>query len=65
MEKIKPDIILGVCNDITEELVKDEALKAVKACYQCGRCTGGCPSGRRTAIRTRQIIRKEIGRAHV
>jgi heterodisulfide reductase subunit C len=60
MEKIKPDIILGVCNDITEELVKDEALKAVKACYQCGRCTGGCPSGRRTAIRTRQIIRKAL-----
>jgi heterodisulfide reductase subunit C len=28
------------------------------ACYQCGTCTASCPSGRLTAFRTRQIIRK-------
>ncbi len=27
-------------------------------CYQCGTCTASCPSGRLTAFRTRQIIRK-------
>lgn len=27
-------------------------------CYQCGTCTGSCPSGRLTAFRTRQIIRR-------
>jgi heterodisulfide reductase subunit C2 len=60
MEKIRPDIISEVSSDILEEIIKDEALKYIRACYQCGRCTGGCPSGRRTAIRTRQIIRKTL-----
>ena len=27
-------------------------------CYQCGTCTASCPSGRLTAFRTRQIIRR-------
>ena len=27
-------------------------------CYQCGTCTASCPSGRMTAFRTRQLIRK-------
>ncbi len=26
-------------------------------CLDCGTCTGGCPSSRRTALRTRRIIR--------
>ncbi|MHA1145263.1 MAG: CoB--CoM heterodisulfide reductase subunit C [Candidatus Helarchaeota archaeon] len=30
----------------------------LRACIQCGTCTGGCPSGRRTAWRTRVIFRK-------
>jgi len=29
-----------------------------RACIQCGTCTGGCPSSRRTAWRTRQVFRK-------
>ncbi|MHA1521698.1 MAG: CoB--CoM heterodisulfide reductase subunit C [Promethearchaeota archaeon] len=58
MEKIQPNIIHSISNSITEELIKDEALKVVRACFQCGTCTGSCPSGRRTAIRTRQIIRR-------
>jgi heterodisulfide reductase subunit C len=27
-------------------------------CYQCGTCTASCPSGRLTAFRTRQLIRR-------
>jgi heterodisulfide reductase subunit C len=42
----------------------DEMVKAghdrIRACIQCGTCTGSCPSGRRTAYRTRQIIRKAL-----
>lgn len=60
MEKINPKVIYHVSNIITEEMVKDEALKVVRACFQCGTCTGGCPSGRRTAIRTRQVIRRAL-----
>ncbi|ENN96212.1 CoB/CoM heterodisulfide reductase subunit C [Methanocaldococcus villosus KIN24-T80] len=32
--------------------------KSINACYQCGTCTGSCPSGRLTAYRTRKMIRK-------
>ena len=34
--------------------------EAVKSCFQCGTCTGTCPSGRLTSLRTRTIIRKTI-----
>ncbi len=60
MERIQPRVIRKVSNEILEEIIKDEALKAVQACYQCGRCTGSCPSGRRTAIRTRQLMREAL-----
>lgn len=29
----------------------------VSLCYQCGTCTAGCPSGRRTNYRTRKLMR--------
>ena len=32
----------------------------VKSCFQCGTCTGTCPSGRLTSLRIRTIIRKAI-----
>ena len=32
----------------------------VKSCFQCGTCTGTCPSGRLTSLRSRTIIRKVI-----
>ena len=60
MEKIHPEIISSVSNKISEKLLKDEALAAVTACFQCGTCSGSCPSGRRTAIRTRKIIRQAL-----
>jgi heterodisulfide reductase subunit C len=32
----------------------------IRSCIQCGTCTAVCPSGRRTAFRTRQLIRKAL-----
>ncbi|MBR2254859.1 MAG: CoB--CoM heterodisulfide reductase subunit C [Candidatus Methanomethylophilaceae archaeon] len=29
----------------------------VKMCFQCGTCTAGCPSGRRTSYRVRKLMR--------
>ncbi|MHA1730256.1 MAG: CoB--CoM heterodisulfide reductase subunit C [Promethearchaeota archaeon] len=46
-------------NRITEEMVKNE-LERIKGCYQCGTCTGGCPAGRSTAMRTRVVVRKAL-----
>lgn len=34
--------------------------ESVKSCFQCGTCTGTCPSGRLTSLRTRATIRKAI-----
>jgi heterodisulfide reductase subunit C len=33
---------------------------SVKSCFQCGTCTGTCPSGRLTSLRSRTIIRKAV-----
>ena len=30
----------------------------VKMCFQCGTCTAGCPSGRRTSYRVRKLMRQ-------
>lgn len=38
--------------------IVDAGGKTLDLCYQCGTCTGSCPSGRTTAFRTRQLIRK-------
>ncbi|MCP4761966.1 MAG: CoB--CoM heterodisulfide reductase subunit C [archaeon] len=40
------------------EISLDDSLKKVKACIQCGTCTAGCPAGRFSPIRTRDIVRK-------
>lgn len=36
----------------------DAGLDTVKHCFQCGTCGGGCPSGRRTPYKVRQLVRK-------
>ncbi len=36
----------------------DAGIETVKHCFQCGTCGGGCPSGRRTPYKVRQIVRK-------
>lgn len=38
----------------------DAGLGQIRACINCGTCTGSCPSGRRTAYRTRSAIRKTL-----
>lgn len=60
MSNNEPRILKSFDGEIAEEIIKDEALRALGACFQCGTCSGGCPSGRRTALRTRKIIRKAI-----
>lgn len=40
------------------EKIKEVGADSVEYCFQCGTCTGSCPSGRRTAYKVRQIIRK-------
>ncbi|MBD3185232.1 CoB--CoM heterodisulfide reductase subunit C [Candidatus Bathyarchaeota archaeon] len=52
--------IKKIDKSIVEEVVEDELLERFKSCYQCGTCTGGCPSGRRAAIRTRDVIRQAL-----
>lgn len=32
----------------------------IRTCMQCGTCSSVCPSGRRTAFRTRELMRKAI-----
>ncbi len=40
------------------ESIKAAGGDSLEYCFQCGTCTGSCPSGRRTPYRIRQIIRK-------
>jgi len=37
--------------DYGGEVFGREHMETLKACVQCGKCTGGCPSGRNTALR--------------
>ena len=43
--------------EFTAEFI-DAGIETVKHCFQCGTCGGGCPSGRRTPYKVRQIVRK-------
>jgi heterodisulfide reductase subunit C len=40
------------------ERIKAAGGDSLEYCFQCGTCTGSCPSGRRTPYRIRQIVRK-------
>ncbi|MDR3223778.1 MAG: CoB--CoM heterodisulfide reductase subunit C [Methanobrevibacter sp.] len=40
------------------QLFVDAGIDTVEHCFQCGTCSGGCPSGRRTPYKVRQIVRK-------
>jgi heterodisulfide reductase subunit C len=43
--------------DFTAEFI-DAGIETVKHSFQCGTCSGSCPSGRRTPYKVRQIVRK-------
>ena len=57
MEDLKSDRILEVKDDLSN-LLRDAGYLEIGACIQCGTCTGSCASGRRTALKTRSLIRK-------
>jgi heterodisulfide reductase subunit C len=57
MENIKTNKMTEFTEDLTD-LLRDAGYLEIDACIQCGTCTGGCPSGRRTAYRTRSLMRK-------
>ncbi|MHA1821126.1 MAG: CoB--CoM heterodisulfide reductase subunit C [Promethearchaeota archaeon] len=59
MEYIRHEQIKEINTKISDEVVKHD-LELIKACYQCGTCTGSCPSGRLTALRTRAVIRRAL-----
>ncbi|MDR2623760.1 MAG: CoB--CoM heterodisulfide reductase subunit C [Methanobrevibacter sp.] len=51
---IKPESV----NREFTQLFVDAGIDSVEHCFQCGTCSGGCPSGRRTPYKIRQIVRK-------
>ncbi len=59
------DVIKKTDRNFYDEIIKYGSqfftrsdLEALKTCMQCGTCVGSCPSGRRTAYRSRVILRK-------
>ena len=59
------DIIKETNKTFQDEIIKYGSkffsrsdLETFKTCIQCGTCVGSCPSGRRTAWRSREILRK-------
>jgi len=46
--------------EIGKRIGEEDVIRSFTRCYQCGTCTGGCPSGRITAYRTRKLIRAAI-----
>jgi len=53
---IRPE---NIDEDFKQE-VMDAGAESLALCFQCGTCTGACPSGRRTPYRIRQIVRKSL-----
>ncbi|MFX1345867.1 MAG: CoB--CoM heterodisulfide reductase subunit C [Promethearchaeota archaeon] len=57
MLEYKPEIITNFSNELVDSL-REAGFTEVDACIQCGTCSGGCPSGKRTALKVRTIMRK-------
>lgn len=56
---IKRETFKSINSEIAQRFV-DAGLEKIRACINCGTCTGSCPSGQRTAFRTRKTIRKAL-----
>jgi heterodisulfide reductase subunit C len=56
---IKRKVYKGTSSKIAQKFV-DAGLEKIRACINCGTCSGSCPSGRRTAYRTRSVIRRAL-----
>ncbi len=48
-----------VDEDFKQEIM-DAGAESVAVCFQCGTCTGACPSGRRTPYRIRGVVRRAV-----
>lgn len=51
--------LISINSVITNKFV-DAGLEIIRSCISCGTCSGSCPSGRRTALRTRSLIRRAL-----
>jgi heterodisulfide reductase subunit C2 len=63
MSLLNKDENLVVAEDVDptfKQSIIDAGAETVALCYQCGTCTGSCPSGKRTPYRIRSIIRKSL-----
>ena len=63
MSLLNKDENLIVAEDVDttfKQSIMDAGAETVALCYQCGTCTGSCPSGKRTPYRIRSIIRKSL-----
>ncbi|TXT59958.1 MAG: CoB--CoM heterodisulfide reductase 1 iron-sulfur subunit C [Promethearchaeota archaeon] len=47
-------------NSTLADKLRDAGFEKILTCINCGTCTGSCPSGRRTAFRTRVSIRRAL-----
>jgi len=56
---IKRKVYKSTSSKIAQKFV-DAGLEQLRACINCGTCTGSCPSGRRTAYRTRSVLRRAL-----
>lgn len=56
---IRRKVFKEMSSEISEKFA-DAGLEKIRACINCGTCTGSCPSGRRTAYRTRVAIRRAL-----
>lgn len=63
MSLLNKDENLVLAEDVDptfKQSIIDAGAETVALCYQCGTCTGSCPSGKRTPYRIRSIIRKSL-----
>lgn len=63
MTLLNKDENLVVAEDIDptfKQSIMDAGAETVALCYQCGTCTGSCPSGKRTPYRIRSYIRRSL-----
>lgn len=56
---IKRKVYKGTNSRIANKFV-EAGLEKIRACINCGTCSGSCPSGRRTAYLTRSVIRRAL-----
>ncbi len=58
-EDEKPVTRADVDEDFKQEIM-DAGAESVAVCFQCGTCTGACPSGRRTPYKIRGVVRRAV-----